>query len=147
MPVYLPVRMRHACNTWSHTEHCRLQRRVTNPVAALSNSWVCGPLLAGTAGSNPVGGMDVFLLGVLCVVRSLCVADHSCRGVLLNVVWSIKSGEALAYWRILRHGNYIARCGINWIIRSCEWQDWLVPLTQRTVVLYTCKRFFIYICF
>jgi hypothetical protein len=32
------------------------------PVAALSKVWVCGLSLAGIAGSNPVGGMDVFPL-------------------------------------------------------------------------------------
>jgi hypothetical protein len=32
------------------------------PVAALSKEWVCGSSLAGVAGSNPAGGMDVCLL-------------------------------------------------------------------------------------
>jgi hypothetical protein len=36
------------------------------PVAARSKSAV---LLAGIVGSNPAGGMDVFLLWVLCVVK------------------------------------------------------------------------------
>ena len=34
-----------------------------------SKAWVCGRWLAGIAGSNPAGGMDVWLLGVLCVIR------------------------------------------------------------------------------
>jgi hypothetical protein len=38
-------------------------------VAARSKAWVCGRLLAGIAGSNPSGGMDVCLLCMLCVVR------------------------------------------------------------------------------
>ena len=29
------------------------------PVAAQSKAWVCGRSLAGTAGSNPAGGMDI----------------------------------------------------------------------------------------
>jgi hypothetical protein len=39
-------------------------------------------------GSNPVGDMDVYLLGVLCVVRyrSLRRADHWSRGVIPSVV-------------------------------------------------------------
>ena len=37
-------------------------------MAAPSKSWVCGRLLAGTAGSNVAGGMDVCILCVLCVV-------------------------------------------------------------------------------
>jgi hypothetical protein len=32
------------------------------PVTARSKAWVCGPSLAGIAGSNPTGGMDVSLL-------------------------------------------------------------------------------------
>jgi len=36
-----------------------------------SEAWACGCAcsLVGTAGSNPAGGMDVCLLGVLCVVQ------------------------------------------------------------------------------
>jgi hypothetical protein len=36
------------------------------PVATPSNAWVCGPSLAGIAGSSPDGGMDVCLLGIFC---------------------------------------------------------------------------------
>jgi len=32
------------------------------PGAVLSKEWVCGPSLAGIAGSNPAGGMHVCLL-------------------------------------------------------------------------------------
>ena len=39
------------------------------PVAARSKALVCGLSLAGIAGSNPAGGMDVCVLLVLCVVR------------------------------------------------------------------------------
>jgi len=38
-------------------------------VATRSNAWVCGHPLAGIAGSNPAGDMDVRLLRVLSVVR------------------------------------------------------------------------------
>ena len=57
------------------------------PVAAQSEAWVCGPSLAGIAGSKPDGDMDVCLLRVWCVVRyrSLRRADHSSRGVLSSV--------------------------------------------------------------
>jgi hypothetical protein len=60
-----------------------------NLVAARSKSWVSGRLLAGIAGSNPAGGMDVYLLLVLCVVRykSLGRADHSSRGDLPGMVY------------------------------------------------------------
>jgi hypothetical protein len=40
---------------------------VPNPVeAAWSKAWVWGFSLAGIAGSNPAGGMDVFRLSVMC---------------------------------------------------------------------------------
>jgi hypothetical protein len=39
--------------------------------AARSRARVCGRSLAGTEGSNPAAGMDVRLLCVLCVVRSV----------------------------------------------------------------------------
>ena len=39
------------------------------PVAVRSKAWVCGRSLTGIAGSNPDGGMDVYLLWVLYVVR------------------------------------------------------------------------------
>jgi hypothetical protein len=39
------------------------------PVAARSKAWVCGRSLSGIVGSNPPGGMDVYLLWVLCVIR------------------------------------------------------------------------------
>jgi hypothetical protein len=41
------------------------------PVAARSKTWVCGRSLAGIAGSNPAGDMDVSLVSV--VRYRLCV--------------------------------------------------------------------------
>jgi len=38
------------------------RRSVPIPVAARSKAWVFGRLLAGIAGSNPNGGMDVCIL-------------------------------------------------------------------------------------
>jgi hypothetical protein len=53
-----------------------------------AEAWVCDRSISGIAGSNPAGGVDVFLLWVLRVVRqsSLRRADHSSRGILLIVV-------------------------------------------------------------
>jgi len=39
------------------------------PVSSRSQAWVSGRSHAGTADSNPVGSMDIFLLWALCVVR------------------------------------------------------------------------------
>jgi len=38
-------------------------------LVAWSKAWVCSRSLAGIAGSNPAGDMDVYLLWVLCVVK------------------------------------------------------------------------------
>jgi hypothetical protein len=56
-------------------------------MAARSKAWVCGSSLAGIAGSNPVGSMDVCLLCLLCVVSQtqLRRADHASREALKNV--------------------------------------------------------------
>jgi hypothetical protein len=45
-------------------------------MAARSKAWLCGHSLAGIAGSNLAGGMDIFLLLVLCVLsgRGFCVS-------------------------------------------------------------------------
>ena len=53
------------------------------PVAVPSKKWVCGRSLAGIAGSNPAGDMNIRILCVLCDVRlrSVLRADHSSRGV------------------------------------------------------------------
>ena len=50
-------------------------------VVVRSMPWVCGRSLPGIVGSNPAGGMDVYLLWVLCVVRYrvLRQADHKTR--------------------------------------------------------------------
>jgi hypothetical protein len=58
-------------------------------VIALSKAWICGRSLAGIAGSNHAGGMDVRVLWVLCVVRlrSLGRADPSSRRVVPSVLW------------------------------------------------------------
>jgi hypothetical protein len=55
-------------------------------VAARSMTWAFGRALAGIVRSNPTGDMDVCLLWVSCVVRSLRWTDHSSRGVLPSVV-------------------------------------------------------------
>jgi len=43
----------------------------TQPITAVARptAWVCGSSLAGIAGSNPAGSMDICLLWVLCFVR------------------------------------------------------------------------------
>jgi hypothetical protein len=49
------------------------------PVAAGSKAWVCGRSLAGIAGSNPAGGMDV-----LSVVSVVC-----CQVEVSATSWSL----------------------------------------------------------
>ena len=56
------------------------------PVAARSKACISGRSLAGIAGSNPAGDMDVSVVSVVCCqVASLRRADHSPREVLLSV--------------------------------------------------------------
>ena len=45
-------------------------------MAARSKAWVYGRSLAGIAGSNATGDIDVCLLRVLCVIRSLSECDR-----------------------------------------------------------------------
>jgi hypothetical protein len=42
-------------------------KRIT--VAARRNVWLCSRSIAGSAGSNTPGGMEVLLLWLLCIVR------------------------------------------------------------------------------
>jgi hypothetical protein len=71
--------------------------------------------LAGIVGSNATGGVEVCLLWVLCVARSLRRADQSSRGVLPSVVclsvivkprkWGDRGPKgAVAQWKKIR-GN------------------------------------------
>jgi hypothetical protein len=57
-------------------------------VAARSQAWIYGRLLAGIAGSYPAGGVHVVYCEYceLFMYRSLRRADQSSRGVLQNVV-------------------------------------------------------------
>jgi hypothetical protein len=52
-------------------------------VAAVSNAWVCCRSLAGNAGSNPAGGMDVNVLSCLCDGPIPCLEESS--GVVPSV--------------------------------------------------------------
>ena len=50
--------------------HLHINTKLPIPGTARSKSWVCGPSLAGIAGSNPVGGMDMSLASaVFCQVE------------------------------------------------------------------------------
>ena len=61
----------------------------TIPVAAQSETSVCGRVLAGIASSNPPWNMVVCLsvmIIVYCQTEALRRTDHSSRGVQLDVV-------------------------------------------------------------
>jgi hypothetical protein len=75
-------------NKQSHRILWDIHNHVSVPVTARSEAWVYGRSPAAIVGSNSTGGMDVFLLCVLCVVRerSLRRDDHSSRGILPTVV-------------------------------------------------------------
>jgi len=72
--MFFPLRLRtvtlYILNTL-FSQNTFMDKKATRiPATTLSKARVCGPSLAGVAGSNPAGGMDVYLLWVLCV-RSL----------------------------------------------------------------------------
>ena len=79
--------------------------------AHLYDIYHCGRSTTEIVGSNPIGGMDICLLWVLCVVRqrSLRRADHSSRGFLATMVcrcvWSrnLKNEEAMTPVGSQRH--------------------------------------------
>ena len=94
------------------------------PVAARSRAWVCGLLLAGIAGSNPAGLIDVCRLRV-CVLSG--------RGLLVGLitrpvesyrlccvcVWS----RNLANKEALAHGGAVAP--LKKVIEKFQKQSWL----------------------
>jgi len=55
-------------------------------VAVLSKVPFCSRSFAGIAGSNPAGAMDISVVSIVCVVRSLRRAIYYSRVVLPNVV-------------------------------------------------------------
>ena len=98
------------------------------PVAVGSKAWVCGRSLAGIMVSNPVGGVDVYLLRVLYVERwrSVRRADHSSRGALPNVLCQCDS-EASTVRR-------------PWSTRAVE--QWI----YMCVYIYICVCVCVYVC-
>ena len=70
---------------------CGMCNQLPFPVAVLSEAWVCRRSIAGIAGSNSAGSVDVCLLCLLCVVlvEFLRLADHLSRRVLSSVCASL----------------------------------------------------------
>jgi hypothetical protein len=82
-----------------------------NPDGRASNAWVCGRLHAGIWGSNLGGGMDVFLVSVVC-----CQVEVSATGRCFVQKSPTECGvsqcdreasimEALAHSEMLRNGK------------------------------------------
>jgi len=83
-------------------------------VAALFKAWVCGPSLAGIAGSNPAGAwMSVSLECCVLSDRDLCDGlitrpEDSYRMWRIWVwFWSLDNEGALAHFGLLRHEKKI----------------------------------------
>jgi len=66
------------------------------PAVARSKAWVCGYSFAGITSSNPAGVMDVCLLWVLFVLRSLCV------GLILRPEESYRMCVCVGGWVCVR---------------------------------------------
>jgi hypothetical protein len=82
-------------------------------MAQVSKAWVCGRSLAGIAGSNLAGGMDVFLLlSVVCcqvevTVTGLSLVQRSPTECGLSEYdrKSLDNEKALAHQRLPKHGK------------------------------------------
>jgi len=82
------------------------------PVDAPFKALVCGSSFGGIVGSNPVGGMDVCLLWVLCVDRlgvsvGLITCPEGAYWLWYVWVWSwsLDNEEAMAHKGLSRHGK------------------------------------------
>ena len=62
-------KVREKCLGLVGMNYCGVLYEGSYPVAARSNAWDCGLPLAGIVGSNPIGGIDICLSLVLCVVN------------------------------------------------------------------------------
>jgi len=80
-----------------------------DPSGRASKAWVCGRSFFGIVCSNPARWMDICLFTVFCVQRPVQRANHSFRGILLNMVrryvrsWSLDNEEAMARFGPKRH--------------------------------------------
>ena len=74
------------------------------PVSARSKAWVCGRSVAGNAGSNHVGAMDV-------VSCECCVLSGSglCVGLITRPEESYRVSEASVMSRFWPAGDYCAK--------------------------------------
>ena len=88
-------------------------------VAEQSKVRVCGRLLAGIAGSNPAGGLDVCLLWVLCVAmyRSLRQGDQR-NVVCLSVISKLQQWGGLCPLGMSCHEK------IKGQLRNKLWNKW-----------------------
>ena len=110
---------------WSRVQLVELSTNCTRlltpvSIAARSKGWACGSWLAGTAGSNPAGDMDIYRVCAVLSGRCLCVKlvtrrDQSyrvcvCVCVCLSVIlkpqqWGRPDPLAVAYPGILFEGS------------------------------------------
>jgi hypothetical protein len=61
-------KVREKCLGLIGMNYCGVLYDGSYPVAARSKAWDCGLSLAGIVGSNPIGGIDICLSLLLCVV-------------------------------------------------------------------------------
>ena len=111
-------------------------------MAARSKAWVFGRSLARTAGSTPAGGMDVYLLRELCVVREsfLRRTDHSSRkscGVsecdpeISTMRRSRPTGSCLNHEQNVQGRSFFY---ISSTIKQCSGSDISVPVASVWIV-------------
>jgi hypothetical protein len=79
------------------------------PAVALSETWVCGRPIFEITSSIPVGGINVYLLWMLCVVQAEVFASGRSPTVCVSVwVWS---------W-YLNNKEYLAQGALNYLNKS-----------------------------
>jgi hypothetical protein len=99
-------------------------------MVARSKAWVCGRSLAGIAGSNPTGGMDVCLLWALYIVRyrSPRRADHSSRdcGVseCVRKTSTMRRSWLIRGWRAMGREIVVT---LGWLSRFSFWTSYKQP--------------------
>ena len=107
------------------------------PAAARSKVSIYDRSLAGIAGSNPTGVLEVCLFWMLCVVRQRCLrrADYSSRGVLPNVVCLNKCGSVVSIMRRPWPTGWLLRLGKKWVWYLPDIQDMSIGLKGKCKIL------------
>jgi hypothetical protein len=104
-------------------------------IASRSKAWVCGRLLAGIAGLNSAGGMDVCLVNVVC-----CQAEVSATGRSLVQRSPTECDVSLSVSKCNSNPLYL-----QWVGRRCQTKKGRTSdaVGKKLVPLLLCSQFLI----